>query len=297
MNPWTGSAVNANVAKIILERELDMKVQLVEIDEYAQFPALASGDLDASLEVWPSGHAADIGRYIEGRRGGPLRDGGVVDGGRLGVVGNIGWWIPTYMLDRHPQLASYRGIKGDEQLFSTAKSSSAAVARVRPPLTSSTAVSEASSTRVDAARGQRARPRSTCSYWRRYAAHLFGAPVGRRQGNDPLALLFLLPHWRSRVRPHRGQGARQRARTRKYTRAPLRPATSGVLRAGSKIPPPPPVPLELHNATRPDSSHRRRPTRARLSRSTRARAHAAPGAALDRPASRGLAAVAAAAVS
>ena len=125
VNPWTGSAVNANVAKIILERELDTKVQLVEIDEYAQFPALASGDLDASLEVWPSGHAADIGRYIEGRRGGPLRDGGVVDGGRLGVVGNIGWWIPTYMLDRHPELASYRGIKGNEQLFSTAKSGSA----------------------------------------------------------------------------------------------------------------------------------------------------------------------------
>lgn len=124
VNPWTGSAVNANVAKVILERELGLKVQLVEIDEYAQFPALASGDLDASLEVWPSGHAADIARYIEGRRGGPLRDGGVVDGGELGVVGDIGWWIPTYMLDQHPELASWRGIKGNEQLFKTAKSGS-----------------------------------------------------------------------------------------------------------------------------------------------------------------------------
>lgn len=125
VNPWTGSAVNANVARIILEHELGIKVQLVKIDEYAQFPALASGDIDASLEVWPSGHAADIARYIEGRRGGPLRDGGVVDGGRLGVVGNIGWWIPTYMLARHPELASWRGIKGNEQLFRTAKSDTA----------------------------------------------------------------------------------------------------------------------------------------------------------------------------
>jgi glycine betaine/proline transport system substrate-binding protein len=125
VNPWTGSAVNANVAKIVLERELGLKVQLVEIDEYAQFPALASGDIDASLEVWPSGHAADIARYIEGRRGGPLRDGGVVDGGKLGVVGDIGWWIPTYMLARHPELATWRGIKGNEQLFRTAQSGGA----------------------------------------------------------------------------------------------------------------------------------------------------------------------------
>jgi ABC-type proline/glycine betaine transport system substrate-binding protein len=90
VNPWTGSAVNANIMKITIERELKQPVALVTIDEYAQFPALAAADLDASLEVWPSGHQADIIRYIEGRRGGPLRDGGVVDGGKLGVVGNIG---------------------------------------------------------------------------------------------------------------------------------------------------------------------------------------------------------------
>jgi glycine betaine/proline transport system substrate-binding protein len=122
VNPWTGSTVNAHVAKVILERELGYQVQLVEIDEYAQFPALAAGDLDASLEVWPSGHAADIVRYIEGRRGGPLRDGRVVNGGKLGVIGNIGWWIPTYLLAEHPELATVRGIKGNEDLFRTSRS-------------------------------------------------------------------------------------------------------------------------------------------------------------------------------
>jgi glycine betaine/proline transport system substrate-binding protein len=122
VNPWTGSAVNANVAKIILERRLRYRVQLVPIDEYAQFPALAAGDLDATLEVWPSGHAADIARYINGRRGGPLRDGGVVNGGRLGAVGNIGWWVPSYLVADHPELASWQGIKDDAELFKTARS-------------------------------------------------------------------------------------------------------------------------------------------------------------------------------
>src|SRR5919109_22031 len=116
VNPWTGSAVNANVAKVLLERELGYTVELVEIDENSQFPAIASGELDASLEVWPSGHAADINRYIEGRRGGFLRDGGIVRGGELGIVGNIGWWVPTYLVERRPELARWQGLKGNEEL-------------------------------------------------------------------------------------------------------------------------------------------------------------------------------------
>jgi glycine betaine/proline transport system substrate-binding protein len=115
VNPWTGSAVNANVAKILLERELGYRVELVEIDENSQFPAIASGEIDASLEVWPSGHAADIIRYIEGRRGGFLRDGGIVNAGDLGIVGNIGWWVPTYVVERRPELARWQGLKGREE--------------------------------------------------------------------------------------------------------------------------------------------------------------------------------------
>ena len=116
VNPWTGSAVNANVAKILLERELGYTVELVEIDENSQFPEIASDRLDASLEVWPSGHAADINRYITGRRGGPLRDGGIIDGGDLGLIGNIGWWIPTYLVEQHPELARWQGLRGREDL-------------------------------------------------------------------------------------------------------------------------------------------------------------------------------------
>ena len=116
VNPWTGSAVNANVAKVLLERELGYTVELVEIDENTQFPAIATGELDASLEVWPSGHAEDINRYIEGRRGGALRDGGIVNGGELGLIGNIGWWVPTYLIDQRPELARWQGLRGNEDI-------------------------------------------------------------------------------------------------------------------------------------------------------------------------------------
>lgn len=112
INPWTGSAVNANVAKILLEQELGYTVDLVEIDEFAQFPAMSAGDLDATLEVWPSGHAEDYATYIEG-------DGSVVDGGQLGVIGKIGWYVPTYMVEEHPDVATLEGLNANAELFAT----------------------------------------------------------------------------------------------------------------------------------------------------------------------------------
>jgi glycine betaine/proline transport system substrate-binding protein len=118
VNPWVGSAANANIAKQLLEQKLGYTVELVEIDEFAQFPALSTGDLDATLEVWPSGHAKDYKKYIEG-------DNGVVDGGELGVIGQIGWWIPTYLLDANPEFATWEGLKGNEAMFATAESGDA----------------------------------------------------------------------------------------------------------------------------------------------------------------------------
>ena len=45
------------VAQDLLQQKLGYTVKTTKIDEYAQFPALAKGQLDATLEVWPSGHA------------------------------------------------------------------------------------------------------------------------------------------------------------------------------------------------------------------------------------------------
>lgn len=119
VNPWDGSRVNVHVAKILLENELGYTVEAVDIDENAQFPALASGDLSATLEIWPSGHQKDYEEYIQ--------TGKVEDLGELGVVGKIGWFIPTYMLEEHPELATWEGFKDPENaaLFKTAETGDA----------------------------------------------------------------------------------------------------------------------------------------------------------------------------
>ena len=118
ISPWDGSAANVAIAKVLLETKLGYSVKTTNIDEYAQFPALANGTLDATLEVWPSGHAKDYSKYITSGNG-------VVDGGKLGVIGQIGWWIPTYLVDAHPELASWEGLKQDATMFQTAESGSA----------------------------------------------------------------------------------------------------------------------------------------------------------------------------
>jgi glycine betaine/proline transport system substrate-binding protein len=115
VNAWVGAEANAAVAAAVMQQEMGCDVELVDIDEFPQFSALAKGDLDASLEVWPSVHAKDRKQYIDDPNG------GVVDGGELGVLGNIGWYVPSYVIEERPEFATYEGLKGNESFFATAE--------------------------------------------------------------------------------------------------------------------------------------------------------------------------------
>jgi glycine betaine/proline transport system substrate-binding protein len=116
VNPWTGSAVNANVAKVVLE-SMGTPVELIDIDEFATWPGMEDGSIDAVLEVWPSGHAADYETYITTNQT-------VVDLGLLGPEAKIGWYVPTFVVEEHPELATWEGFKDPElaKLFATAES-------------------------------------------------------------------------------------------------------------------------------------------------------------------------------
>ena len=117
INPWNGSAVNVAVAAQLLEDELGYTVETVEIDENAQWAAINTGDIDASLEVWPSGHAQNVTDFIDSS------DGNVDYAGVLGPVGKIGWFMPTYMVEQYPALATWEGLADPElaAMFATAE--------------------------------------------------------------------------------------------------------------------------------------------------------------------------------
>jgi glycine betaine/proline transport system substrate-binding protein len=113
-NPWPASELNAEVAKIIIEQELGNPVEIVALDENAQWDALAGSDVDASLEVWPSGHSERIVEYID-------ELGTVENGGLLGPVGEIGWYVPKYVVDANPELATWEGYVDAAALFASAE--------------------------------------------------------------------------------------------------------------------------------------------------------------------------------
>ena len=101
-NPWSGSAANIAVAAQLLE-QIGYTVEVTDLDENAQWAAINTGDLHASLEVWPSGHAQNRTDFIDNP------DGNVVDAGLLGPIGQIGWFLPAYMIEQDSALASAEG--------------------------------------------------------------------------------------------------------------------------------------------------------------------------------------------
>ncbi len=117
VNPWSASRLNVEVAKNIIENNLGYPVEITEVNENdAMFTGMADGSLDAVLEIWPSGITDEENAYFD--------DGTVVHLGDLGAVGRIGWFVPQYVLDTHPELATWEGFTTPEaaSLFGTAES-------------------------------------------------------------------------------------------------------------------------------------------------------------------------------
>ncbi|MGW0822796.1 glycine betaine ABC transporter substrate-binding protein [Streptomyces sp. NPDC002845] len=111
---WVGAEANAAVAKYVLENELDVKVKTQQLDESVAIDGLNSGKVDAILEDW-GGAPKKIERYVN-------KEKTVVEGGDLGVVGHIGWFIPKYLADEYPDLATWEGLNKHKDLFKTAES-------------------------------------------------------------------------------------------------------------------------------------------------------------------------------
>jgi glycine betaine/proline transport system substrate-binding protein len=116
VNPWSASRLNVEVAKNIIESELGYPVEITEVNENdAMFTGMADGTLDAVLEIWPSGVTDAETAYFD--------DGSVVDMGELGAIGKIGWFVPSFVIDEHPDLATWEGYAdpANAALFATAE--------------------------------------------------------------------------------------------------------------------------------------------------------------------------------
>lgn len=107
-NSWEGSLANNVVAQYVIIHKLGYPVKLLDLAEIPEFSAIATGSVSAVLEVW--GHYNHYETYVNGNHE-------VVNAGLEGPTGNIGWYVPTYLMQAHPELATWQGVQKDWQLF------------------------------------------------------------------------------------------------------------------------------------------------------------------------------------
>ncbi|MER7950583.1 ABC transporter substrate-binding protein [Streptomyces sp. NPDC096079] len=110
---WVGAQANVAVAQYLLEHELGYRVDTVQIDEVPAWDALSQGRVDAILEDW--GHPDQEQRYIDDKRT-------IERGGDLGVTGHIGWFVPTYFAEEHPDVTDWKNLNEYADAFRTAES-------------------------------------------------------------------------------------------------------------------------------------------------------------------------------
>ncbi|WP_439944364.1 ABC transporter substrate-binding protein [Streptomyces sp. BBFR115] len=110
---WVGAQSNVAVAQYILEHQLGYRVDTVQVDEVPAWDALSQGRVDALLEDW--GHPDQEKRYVEDKKT-------IADAGELGVTGHIGWFVPTYLAEQHPDITDWRNLDKYASLFRTAES-------------------------------------------------------------------------------------------------------------------------------------------------------------------------------
>ena len=110
---WVGAQANVAVAQYLLEHELGYRVDTVQVDEVPAWDALSQGRVDAILEDW--GHPEQEQRYVRDKKT-------IVPGGDLGVTGHIGWYVPTYFAERHPDVTDWKNLNKYADRFRTPES-------------------------------------------------------------------------------------------------------------------------------------------------------------------------------
>ncbi|MFI6015437.1 ABC transporter substrate-binding protein [Streptomyces sp. NPDC051243] len=110
---WVGAQANVAVAQYLLEKELGYRVDTVQIDEVPAWDALSQGRVDALLEDW--GHPEQEQRYVKDKKT-------IVNGGDLGVTGHIGWYVPTYFAEEHPDVTDWKNLNKYAEQMRTAES-------------------------------------------------------------------------------------------------------------------------------------------------------------------------------
>ncbi len=115
VGPWIGAEADAYVVGHVAEQELGCTVNYKNLKEDVSWQGLGTGEVDVILEDW--GHP-DLERKFFGANG----DGSAMDFGPTGNIGIIGWFVPPWLAEEHPDILEWENLNKYASEFETSES-------------------------------------------------------------------------------------------------------------------------------------------------------------------------------
>ena len=113
VNPWVGFEADAYVVGHIAESS-GCKVNYKDLKEDVSWQGFGTGEVDVVIEDW--GHP-DLEKKFFAEQG----DGSAMDVGPTGNVGIIGWYVPPWLAEEHPEILDWENLNDFASDFSTSE--------------------------------------------------------------------------------------------------------------------------------------------------------------------------------
>ena len=114
VNPWVGFEADAYVVGHIAQEELGCTVNYKDLKEDVSWQGFGTGEVDVVIEDW--GHP-DLEKKFFAEEG----DGSAMDFGPTGNVGIIGWYVPPWLAEEHPEVLDYNNLNDFASDFATSE--------------------------------------------------------------------------------------------------------------------------------------------------------------------------------
>jgi glycine betaine/proline transport system substrate-binding protein len=115
VNPWVGYEASAYVVGTVAEQELGCTVNYKNLKEDVSWQGFGTGEVDVVIEDW--GHPDLEKKFFEGSG-----DGSAMDFGPNGNVGIIGWYVPPWLAEEHPDILDWENLNDYAEDFATSES-------------------------------------------------------------------------------------------------------------------------------------------------------------------------------
>ena len=115
INPWVGYEASAYVVGHVAQEELGCTVNYKDLKEDVAWQGFGTGEVDVVIEDW--GHPDLEKKFFEGSG-----DGSAMDFGPQGNVGIIGWFVPPWLAEEHPDILDYKNLNKYASDFATSES-------------------------------------------------------------------------------------------------------------------------------------------------------------------------------